>query len=59
MTPIRMPAAGSSEVQCVVPARMASIARQQSTVRASGPTESRLKESGVTPAIGTRLAVGL
>jgi hypothetical protein len=32
---------------------------QQATERASGPTESSETESGTTPSIGTRRAVGL
>ena len=32
---------------------------QQSTLRPSGPIESRENDSGVTPSSGIRLAVGL
>ena len=41
------------------PAITASTIAQQATVFASGPTESSVGESGSTPAIGTRRAVGL
>jgi hypothetical protein len=38
---------------------MASSAAQQSTVAASGPTESSENDSGSTPPVGIRPAVGL
>ncbi len=41
------------------PARIASTAAAQATEGASGPTESMLGDSGSTPSIGTRRAVGL
>ena len=41
------------------PAMMASIAAQQATVGARGPTESSENDSGSTPPVGIRFAVGL
>ena len=38
---------------------MASIAAQQATVGASGPTELSENDSGSTPSVGMRFAVGL
>ena len=58
--PRRRPASGAAARSGIgSPANTASIAAQQATELASGPIESRLVDSGTTPVIGTRRAVGL
>ncbi len=59
-TPRRSPAsAAASSARGGSPARTWKTVAQQATVGASGPTESRVVESGNAPARGTRARVGL